>query len=114
MKNRRKEGKEEKKRLVNDKDDKWEQVKKLQDTLVEFGKEKVGVEKGDILSSLEEVKTELTGFKGHFDIKDIHTNKHYWNTGIPHGTADVVVFESKALCEQDAVKLVFELKKINK
>nr|CAG8450636.1 8414_t:CDS:2 [Entrophospora candida] len=47
-------------------------------------------------------------------VKDIHTNKRYWNTGIPHGTADVVVFESKALCEQDAVKLVFELKKINK
>ncbi|CAJ0891006.1 4825_t:CDS:1, partial [Entrophospora sp. SA101] len=30
---------------------------------------------------------------------------------IVHGTTDVVVFEPKALIEQDVVKLIFELKK---
>nr|CAG8589166.1 6339_t:CDS:2 [Entrophospora candida] len=50
-------------------------------------------------------------FLARYVVKDIHTNKHYWNTGIAHSTADVIVFKPKALHEQDVVKLFFELKK---
>jgi len=44
-------------------------------------------------------------------VKDVHANKQYWNSGIARGTTDVVVFEPKALCEQDVVKLAIELER---
>jgi hypothetical protein len=44
-------------------------------------------------------------------IKDVHANKQYWNSGIACGTTDVVVFEPKALRDQDVVRLAIELKR---
>ncbi|CAG8476776.1 10086_t:CDS:2 [Paraglomus brasilianum] len=50
----------------------------------------------------------LTGHK----VKDVHSNKKYWNSGPARGTTYVVVFRPQiAGVEQNAVKLAFELKK---
>jgi len=45
-------------------------------------------------------------------VKDVHSNKKYWNSGPARGTTYVVVFRPQiAGVEQNAVKLAFELKK---